>query len=189
MLFAFYDIRDQIKDLARGEKSTLYLQKWMTENGMVYASWLSVIGQRDAYMTTLISSVGLNPYKNGLGVPKFKYDLRKIIKENLWSGINEIRKLKSAMLEGYRFSTATWNNGLQTYINDHTHIPIKVSSFILMPLPQHDVIKQSRPHHIIAFNTALKLPSISKTGMYEFGSSSVSVIDNFVKADYSFVTS
>ena len=189
LLFVFYEIRDQIRDLVKGEKSTLYLKKWMHDNGLVYPSWLSVIEQRDSYMATLISSVGLNPYKNGLGIPKFKYDLRKVLEESLWSGVNEIRKLKSAMLEGYRLNTATWNPKMEIYINDHTHIPINVKSPILLPLPQHNIIKQSRPHHIIAFGTMLKLPPLTKTEMYEFISPSVSVIDNFIKVDYQFVAS
>jgi HrpA-like RNA helicase len=189
LLFTFYEIRDQIRDLVHTEKSTLYLQKWMFEKGLIYSAWLIVIEQRDSYISTFIGSIGLNPYKNGMGFPKFKYDLRNIIKKNIWTGVKEIRKLKSAMIEGYRLNTATWSPTLSVYINDHTHVAIKVNSSILLPLPQHDLIKQTRPHHIIAFDTALKLPPNSKTGMYEFITSTVSIIDGFVKTDFQFVIS
>jgi HrpA-like RNA helicase len=189
LLFAFYDICDQITNLTPNSRSTLYLQDWMKDNGLVYANWLTVFAFRDSYMKTLIGDIGLNPYQNGLGLPKFKYDIRKIINDNTWSGVTEIRKLKAAMLEGYRLNTATWNNNILTYVNDHTHVPINVKSPMLLPLPDHDRIKQTMPRHIMTFIVSLRLPPRSTTGIYEFGTYIASALDGFVNVDKSFTTS
>jgi HrpA-like RNA helicase len=189
LLFAFYDIRSQIENLTPNSRSTLYLQDWMLQNGLVYKEWLNVFSFRDSYIKTLVGEIGLNPYHNGLGISKYKYDLRKIIQGNTWAGVTEIRKLKSAMLNGYRLSTATWDNDISTYVNDHTHIPLLVKSPMLLPLPNHDLIKQTKPHHIIVFAASLRLPPRSKTGLYEFGSYIASALDGFVNVDKSFVNS
>jgi HrpA-like RNA helicase len=189
LLFAFYEIREQIESLTPKSRSTLYLQDWMEQNGLIYSQWLSVIYYRDAYIKMLSSGIGMNPYKNGLGISKHKYDLRKIIKDNLWAGVSEIRKLKAAMLEGYRLNTATWDANIMSYVNDHTHIPVNVKSPMLLPLPNHDLIKQTMPRHIIIFVMSLRLPNRTKTGLYEFGSYIASALDGFVSFDRSFVQS
>lgn len=189
LLFAFYEIREQIQNLTPNSRSTMYLQNWMKENGLLYAGWLQVIEFRDSYMKTLVSEIGLNPYQNGLGLKRYTYDLRKLFRQNLWTGVTEVRKLKSAMFEGYRLSTATWDVALTMYVHDQTHMPINIKSPMLLPLPSHVRIKQVRPHSIIVFNMSLRLPSRSKTGLYEFGSYVASALDGFVNIDRSFVFS
>jgi HrpA-like RNA helicase len=189
LLFAFYEIREQICNLTPNSRSTLYLQDWMKQNGLIYQEWLNVFSRRDSLMKTLIADIGLNPYQNGLGLPTHKYNLRKIIQENVWAGVTEIRKLKSAMLEGYRLHTATWDENIMSYVHDHTHVPINVKSPMLLPLPNHDIIKQTKPHNIMVFNVSLRLPPRTKTGMYEFGTFIASALDGFINVDKSFVNS
>jgi HrpA-like RNA helicase len=161
------------------------LEEWCNENGFKIKGFFRIAELRDEIFSSLLT-MGLNPWYNSLNLSRGSYNLVSILKKNLSDGMEEIKKIKNSIYEGYRFNLLIWNNTSKEYIRYNIKIPIKVNSSLITPL-YGDSIKQNRPKNIIIKSVFLKEKSFSK-GVYEFSGDIVSVLDGFVNIDYDFLS-
>ena len=147
-----------------------------------------VIEQRNIIIESFIDN-GFNPFYNGLGLKNGTYNLINIFKKNKNDGIEEIKKIKYCIYEGYKLNIATYNSKINSYITDHKKIPITISSPIIGNLPIKDEnIKQDKPKKIIFSGIALS-QNMFKPGMYLFkNSDAISVIDGFTVIDENIIS-
>jgi hypothetical protein len=162
------------------------LQKWADDNKFNPDVLLSITAARDELITDLLN-VGMNPFYNGLGLPRGKYDLVRILNKNLVEGMEEIAKIKKCILEGYRLNLYMWNAASKSYISVINHNPVTLDSKLLKSLnPSDPEIEQVKPQKIIVSGVTLR-PSFTQKGMYEFIGADVSVLDGFIDPDLDFL--
>lgn len=90
------------------------LKEWATSRHIKLATLLKVSAARDNIISSFIGTLGMNIKYNSLG--KDKYSLIEIINQDLLSGIDEIRKIKRCILDGYRLNVLQWNEKLRSYV-------------------------------------------------------------------------
>lgn len=175
-------IENMVKPDKTSKKFSInYIKKWADENGIYYDGLLYAVSVRDELIESLLS-IGINPYYNGLGLKQGTYNLTEILKRNLEEGIEEIKKIKRCILDGYRFNLAAWNKHTNNYEMMHRSIKVRVKS----PLVSEISTPQSRPQ-IIALSGTIVRADFS-TVSYTFESSgAISVLDSFVDLDYNFL--
>lgn len=161
-----------------------YIINYCKDNGFNLSGLLKVIELRDEVINDMLV-MGLNPYYNGLDLPRGSYNLVDILKRNLSDGLDEIKKIKKCIYEGYRFSLYITNESGR-YINYENHIPISLDSRIVKPLALDEDIEQIKPQKIIVATVLLQKNSI--TGVYEFIGNDVSVMDGYVDVDVQFLS-
>ena len=160
------------------------LESWCEDNGFKLKGFFRVVELRDEIFTSLLTS-GLNPWYNSLQLPRGSYNLVSILKQNFNDGMDEIKKIKMSIYEGYRFNLLVWNSTSKEYIRHTIKVPIKINSTLIKPL-YGDSIKQDRPKNIIVKGVLLKEKAFSQ-GAYEFTGDVISVMDGFVNIDYDFL--
>jgi HrpA-like RNA helicase len=160
------------------------VEKYCLENNFDMDTLLLIINQRDEMISDLLN-VGMNPFYNGLSLPRGKYNLVNILQNNIQDGIDEIRKIKNCIYEGYRMNLYIWNEGSKSYVSPINHTPITLESKILSPLTLDKNIKQSRPQKIIVSSVILR-ESNNESGIYEFIGSEISSLDGYVDLDVDF---
>lgn len=186
-LLAYYTFMNRMDEVVANKESTSALRDWAFNNGFVYNQWLYVITARDSILNTFVTDVGLDPTYNGLNLRN--YDLLDLFKNNIDMAIDEVKKIKNCLYEGYRLQTATWSENDMAYIHDYNHMKLKMYSPVMSPLPEHDAFEQRRPNRIIAYDVTLSLPGRSKDGAYIFSSSMSTVLDGHVNVDDTYITS
>lgn len=188
-----------------------YIYKWCKDNSFKYDGLLKVIELRDEVIGDMLT-MGLNPYYNGLLLPKGTYNLANILKRNISEGLDEIKKIKHCIYEGYRFNLCVWSPVSKKYVNQYSHNNISLDSKLIKPFTgvisnisnigmnnssngnttdnkdkEIDAdIKQSVPQKIIVSAITLQESFFSK-GMYEFSGGDISVMDGFVDVDVNFL--
>ena len=162
-----------------------HLENWCNENHFSYETFMKIVTARDEMIADLLN-IGLNPFYNGLDLPKGKYNLSKILRDNLEEGMEEIKKIKQCIYEGYRMNLFIWNDGLKSYASNYGHYPVSLDSKLLRPLRPDVDIKQLRPQKIIVSSALLGQSNLDK-GMYEFVGADISVMDGFVDVDVEFM--
>lgn len=187
-LFIWNDFMDFLEDTNLTDHKHTLLEKitsWAEENQFSPDVMLSVVSARDELITDLLN-IGMNPFYNGYGLPRGKYNLTSILSDNLAEGLEEIRKIKKCILEGYRLNLYIWNDALRSYVSSINYNTVTLDSKILKPVNSTDPeIQQTRPQKIIV-NQVMLRPSSTKKGMYEFIGSDISVLDGFVEPDLEF---
>jgi HrpA-like RNA helicase len=161
-----------------------YLPNWCKENGFKLEGLLKVIELRDEVIETMLT-MGLNPYYNGLGLSRGAYNLVNILQRNIQEGIDEIKKIKYCIYEGYRFNVCIWNNISKTYVGTYAHNNITINSKLIKPLTADDDIKQLRPQKIIV--STVTVQQNSNKNIYEFIGGDISVLDGFLDVDIEFL--
>lgn len=166
-----------------------YLEKWASDNAVSLEALLRVVELRDEVVGDMLS-MGLNPYYNGLDLPRGTYNLVKILKRNLSEGMAEVQKIKKAIYEGYRFNLCIWNSISKCYVNHHRHNDIVIDSAIVKPLFKESQadrnVLQISPQKIIV-NCVMVRPSFKNKGMFEFVGDYISVMDGFIDVDLGFL--
>lgn len=162
-----------------------HLADWAEKNSFDHDTLVHIINARDELICDLLT-IGMNPFYNGLSIPRGGYNLVKILSDNLSEGLDEIRKIKQCIYEGYRFNLHIWNDGLKAYVSNYAHNPVVLDSKILRPLKPDDDIKQLRPQKIIVSSSMITASSITP-GLYTFSGADVSVLDGFVDVDVEFL--
>ncbi len=185
-IFIWEDFLDQL-EIMKKKLSINHIKKWCLNNGLNYDGLLGVIAVRDSIIEYFIQSIGLNPFWNGIDVPRHTYNLRKIFQTNIYMGLEEVKKIKQCIYEGFRLNTATWDENKQNYILDNTHEKIILTSDIIHPLPAHSTFIQNRPKKIIVSNINLNENKFTK--IYQQEADVVSVMDNFINIDDTFIIS
>ncbi len=198
-LFIWYDFMelfdkmgDQLERKAiRTDKKQLsigYIENWAETNKFNLSGLYSVIELRDEVISDMLTA-GLNPFYNGLELKKGSYNFVEILRKNINEGMEEVRKIKQCIYEGYRFNLCLWNDGLKAYVNYYYHNSINIKSKILLPLVDEQKndqnIKQIRPQKIITNECTVMYNPISSR--YEFLASVISVMDGFVDVDVDFL--
>jgi HrpA-like RNA helicase len=193
-IFIWNDFMDNIADISHAavtgkiDNPLDNVKKWADDNKFNMDTLLSIIASRDELITDLLN-LGMNPFYNGMGLPRGKYNLSKIISANLQDGVQEIQKIKKCIYEGYRLNLHIWNETLKGYISVKNHNRVSLDSKILkgvIHVGQDDAdFKQQRPKNIIVANTMIRQSQTNK-GMYEFLGSDISVLDGYVEPDLNF---
>jgi HrpA-like RNA helicase len=163
--------------------STTKIKKWCDDRNIMYDGMLQVVSTRDELLESMIS-IGLNPYYNGMDLPKGQYSLLKILRDNLSDGISEIKKIKKCILDGYRFNLCLFDKSIFKYVSVHRNIPIAIKSSVISRMGGD--AQQNGPKFIIVDDIAM-FQMMNGSGMYEFSSKTVSVLDGFVDVDPSFL--
>jgi HrpA-like RNA helicase len=157
------------------------IQGWCEVNHVNYYYLLQVISIRDEIIENMLEA-GLNPYYNGMMLGRGTYNLNDILRKNLDNGIEEIRKIKECILDGYRFNLAIWDDTSKKYTLIYRNLPINVESSLLSKFSD-----EGRPQKIIIAKYSL---SESRSGkkIFEFNSQDViSVLDGFINVDINFL--
>lgn len=187
-LFIWDDFVDFLEDIDLKSNHTTILDKiheWAEENQFNPDALLSIVTARDELITDLLN-IGMDPFYNGYGASRGKYNLSRILNDNLSEGMEEIRKLKNCILEGYRLNIYVWNEPIKAYVSPISYNSVVLDSKIIKPITSVDPeIQQIRPQKIIVHQVMLR-PSSTNKGMYEFVGSDISVLDGFVDPDLEF---
>lgn len=183
-LFIWDDFMEQI-EIMKTKLSIDHVKIWCKQKGLKYEGLLHIVDIRDELIATFIQSIGLDPYYNGSNIPREQFNLKKMFHTNINIGIEEVRKIKQCIYEGYRLNMATFDG--VDYVLDTTHERIKISSSVTKPVPQHDSIIQTRPKKIIVREIDLKENMFS--GVYQFEAERISSMDGFVDVDETFIVS
>lgn len=177
------DILEQINNTTTTEyKKILYtedLNKWCEEHDLIYDGIIKVIAIRDQIIQNMIET-GLNPYKNSLNIPKNAYNLNKIML-SLPDGLDEIRKLKQCIHEGYKCNILV--NRKTNYMVLMRNLPVKVKSQLVSELG--DDAEQKKPMYIAVDAYALS-PKFGSAQFEFVAEGFVSVLDNFINVDENF---
>lgn len=173
-------IENMVKEGSKTKFSINYIQKWCDDNRVHYDGLIDVIHARDEMIESFIS-IGVNPYWNGLGLKIGTYNLNKIIKDNLEEGIEEIKKIKRCILDGFRLNLATWNKYTNNY--EMMHRPAKIS--VRSSLVNKINAEQERPQ-IIALSGLLVAADFDNVTYSYQATGCVSVLDGFVDVDVLF---
>lgn len=170
-------------------KNVLYteeIKEWCETQGLIYDGLLEAIAMRDQIIENLIT-LGINPYYNSLQVPKNAYNLNKIICNQLSEGIDEIKKLKYAIYEGYKCNllihkkTTNQNSGYFTALRN---IPVKVKSNFVSELNAAHA-QQTKPMHLVV--SSYTLSQIKDSPQFEFVAEEyISILDNYMEVDENF---
>lgn len=182
-VFIWSDFMEHI-EIMKKKLSINYIKKWCKDHGLHYDGLLYIIEARDSIMENFIQSVGLDPFYNGLKLPKYEYSLKKIFQSNMYMGLDEIRKIKKCIYEGFRLNTATWNDEKKVYILDTCHKKISIKSDVIKPVPPHETFNQIQPKRIICRDIWLRPNQF--TNVYQFECDRVSVIDGHIDIDETF---
>jgi len=183
-LFIWNDFMDAIKLLGDQIKkqnniSISYLTTWASKNHFKLDSLFQLINNRDEVIQDMIK-MGLNPFYNGLGLPRGTYNLVNILNRNLSEGLLEVQKIKKCIYEGYRMNLLVYNNISKQYVSQRSHMFVNVISKLVKPLFKvHDAIEQTVPYFIVVSNIILR-SSFTRPGAYEFFGGDVSVMDGYV---------
>jgi len=161
-------------------KASSKLNEWCKEAGINYSGMLAVIETRDELITDMLN-MGLNPFYNGPNIPPYSYNLVGMLRKNTEEGMEEVRKIKKCIYEGYRFNLFALRSDLN-YYSVHYKYKLAPSSKILSGVDVNRDGERVKPTYIIALNILLQ-ESFYNKGMYEFSSSEVSVLDGFVDVD------
>lgn len=186
-------IRSQGQGSGSGSGSTARdsmrgLEDWAESVGIKLAGLFHVVARRDEIIADMLA-MGLNPYHNGLDLPPGSYDLVKILRRNLGEGMEEVRKIKKCIYEGFRLNLCTWNVHTRSYTSTERHYTVEVSSKLQMPVGAdgNESIEQRRPHYIVVSDVLMR-ESMTSPGMYTFTAGDVSVLDGFVDVDLAFMS-
>jgi hypothetical protein len=180
MLFLWDDFTNVIK---KHSANIDKLNTWAVENALSLNGLFKVAELRDEIINIMINVIGLDPFANR----DISTKLRDVLTNNMCDGLDEIKKIKRCVYESHRLMLAIWDNKLNQYVMNHTHVPINISNDILLPLPMIDDIKQVRPKFVVV--TQLNLVKNMKTTLYEYAGTMISVLDNFIDVDIGFVVS
>jgi hypothetical protein len=157
------------------------INKWCDEQKIDTDIMLKIVTARDELMGDLLN-IGMNPFYNGLGIQRGKYNLINILRNNLQEGIEEIQKIKKCIYEGYRLNLYIWDVNYKKYISPITHNAVSLDTKLLNALILDDDIKQNRPQKIILSDVILRA-GMSSDGLYEFMGSDVCSLDGYVDVD------
>ncbi len=195
-LFIWYDFMQAIekvgavleKNSIAGAKKAIpinYVPGWCEENGFKLDGLMRVVELRDEILGDMLT-MGINPYYNGLDLPRGTYNLVSILRRNLTDGMQEIIKIKHCIYEGYRLNVCIWDIHRKAYISGN-HIALSLDSKLTKAMTPDADLKQTRPQKIIVSGITL-MESFFDKGNYDFVGGEVSVLDGFVDVDIDFVS-
>ena len=174
-VFILKDFMDQTNGIENS--SIKNVKDWCKNNGISFNGIMSILSVRDSIIETFIQNIGMDPFYNGLEIPRNKYDIRQMLKENKDFAIDEIIKIKKCIYEGFRLNLCVWNSEYNSYIINKTNKKINVTSIKVKDSPKEIIVK----------SIDLRINRVS--GVYEYESDTVSILDNYVNIDTNFIIS
>ena len=204
----FMEVLDTVGDIyvsnIKKKKKNLipfnYINNWCEKNKVSYDSMLLMIQLRDEIITNMLN-IGLNPYYNGLGLTRGRYNLTEIFKRNAEEGIEEIRKPKKCIYDGYYLNVYTWNDNVKKYTSDKYNNAVELRSRLINRLPfivsssnngenttgsnNTSIIEQRSPKKIIVSKTVIR-EQFAMDGEFDFFGLEISVLDGYVEYDKHF---
>jgi HrpA-like RNA helicase len=155
-----------------------YLLNWAKDNGFEIDGLFKVLETRDEMIGDMLN-IGLNPYYNGLGLNRGTYNLANILKRNIEEGIEEIKKIKQCIYEGYRYNLFMYDNSgtKPKYKHSILQYEIEIDS---------NITKVAKPKYVIVSNILVQ-PGFIKS-IYRFNGTDVSVLDGYVDVDINFTS-
>lgn len=152
------------------------IREFCLQHGLLYDGLLKVIDARDTLIENMID-IGLDPYYNGLGLKS--YNLNTLMQRSLPDGLNEIKKIKQCLYDGYRCNLLVRGKEY-TYVSQLRGVHIVVKSPLVKDL--HLMPDSILPKYIVVdtYNLSQKY----KQSQFEFISQGyVSVLDGYVSVD------
>lgn len=184
-IFIWNLFQDFLNKLIIGNKSVYLdnIKKWCEENEIKYDGFLLVMNKRDALLENLIT-IGMNPYYNSLGLKNTEYNLNNIIKKSLHDGLEEIKKIKMCLYEGFRCNILEFKKN--QYISLYKNIPIKVKSKLLKDTQSESFNRNPTIINHILVDSYL-ISQKRDSAQFEFISEGyVSILDGYVTVDERF---
>lgn len=189
-LYAEFLDKQMAKTKKKADKGHPYIfdvsetEQWCLDNKLVYENMHKVALKRDEIIQDMIS-IGLNPYYNGLGVEKGKYNILQMFRDNLDDCIGEVHKIKQCALDAYRLNLCVWNDDKKRYILHHRNTPIMVRSNVMSRMG--DDANQTNANFIIC-TTVMLMSDMRNKNKYNFESKgSVSILDSYIDVDLDFL--
>lgn len=186
-IWIWLNFMDEIDELLKKRKkiSLTYLTKYCDDNGLNLNALLKVSEARDETIAQFIN-IGLNPFYNGLDLVRGSYNLKKIINVNLEDGLEEIRKIKYCIMEGFRMNICTLQED-GTYQSELRKIKIdQIKSKLIKDLPDVSNLAQKKPKVIVLASVV----QMRTRNFYEYSNAGpISVLDGYVDVDFGFVKS
>lgn len=162
------------------------MEEWCKQRKLKFTGITKMIGMRDTIIENFLE-IGMNPYYNGLYIKS--YNLTNILSNNPNEGMEEIKKIKQCLYEGFKCNTLVHTN-LTIYKSIFKNVPVKLKSAIIKDFasqeqqnPQQEQV-QIYPKYVIC--NAYSISGKFGSAQYEFVSSMVSVLDGFVVPDLTF---
>ncbi len=186
-LFIWYEFMEQLDKL--GKKMSVAnikkVEEWCDENDLKFASLMHVHKTRNDLMENFVQN-GFDIFRNGLNLERGTYSLVEILKNNLREGLDEVKKIKKCLVEGFRFNLAVWDPKSNHYTLLRKSIPLKVDNQLVKMLLDPSQIEQNRPTMIVT--EKLYIQKNRDSGIYEFhAGAAISVLDGFVDVDAGFL--
>lgn len=176
-----YKISGELPDYI--EKKILYMdeiKEWCEEMGLKFDGVLAVIAMRDEIIENMVT-IGLDPYKNSLELIKSDYNLNNILNKSLSEGLEEVKKIKLCVFEGFKTNLLRYNTNSKQYISIFKNVAVKVKSPYIKELNEK-VAEQNKPYYLIV--SSYTMSQKFGSAIFEFVADSfVSVIDNFISVD------
>ncbi len=176
--------KSKSKNSKSDQTMLLKIEEWAELNKFNMDVLLSIVTARDELTTDLLN-IGINPFYNGYGLPRGKYNLNRILQNNIEEGMEEVRNIKKCIYEGYRMNLYIWNEPAKAYVSHINHNLVTLDSKILRGV-QDAEFQQAKPQKIIVSDVTLRQSQTNK-GMYEFMGADISVLDGFVDPDLDFL--
>lgn len=185
-LFIWEDFMDQIK-IMKKKLSLKYIKKWCIDNGLKYQGLLKVISIRDEIIASFIQTIGLDPFHSNNDVNGREYSLKKVFHRSVYQGVQEIKKIKQCIYEGFRLNVATWNNERNSYIMNNNKQKVQIGSKVVDKILEYKEFKQRHPIQIICDSISIRKHRFNN--YFIFQSDRVSVIDGYINIDTDFINS
>lgn len=160
-----------------------HVRKWCDENKILYDGLLWVSGVRDELIESTISA-GINPYYNGMGLDKGSYSLLTMLRKNLDDFVDEVKKIKKCILDGYRCNLMVWNNVRKKYILKHRNIPVSIRSNAMSRMGDDAV---QRNANFIIGTDFLFMKSFMGKGFGVESTGAISILDPYLNIDLNFM--
>jgi hypothetical protein len=169
-VFLFNDILGAIE-------SNKDLEKFAYDNRVNYEGILKAISLRDEIIGDMVQ-MGINPYYNGLGLTRGKYNLVKLLNRDLAAGIEEIKKIKRCIYEGYRMNLCIYNEGIRAYQCITNMSTITLDSMLTKGIKKDGVL--IRPNRIIVGDIILRKTKYTHDS-YLFMGNLISILDGYIE--------
>ena len=174
-LWIWYDFTDEMNRLIPKRNFMKSIKLWCEENKLNFQGLLDVSMRRDEIIANFISN-DINPFYNGLELTRGTYNLRDILVRDHKLGMEEIQKIKHAIIDGYRYFLLSWNSYDQQYYSIYKHIPVTIESNLIRSVSISD--ERVIPKIIIV--SGILLRQRFQSDMYEYTvSDAISIVDGF----------
>lgn len=159
------------------------IKKWCDDNKILYDGLLWVSSVRDEIIENVISA-GINPYYNGMGLEKGSYNLLTMLRKNLDDFVDEVKKIKKCVLDGYRCNLIVWDDIRKKHILKHRNIPVFIRSNVMTRMG--DDAAQRNANFMISTDF-LFMKSFMGKGFGVESTGALSVLDPYLNIDLNFM--